>query len=86
MVSNEGWASSTREYDVLGNVLKQSFFGIDGKPTDPKVMVPEGLCRYDRWGNRILLIRKQVGVSRKANIILVENYYRKLILMRMRSL
>ncbi len=55
VVSNEGWASSTREYDVLGNVLKQSFFGIDGKPTDPKVMVPEGLCRYDRWGNRIYL-------------------------------
>lgn len=55
VVSNEGWASSTREYDVLGNVLKQSFFGIDGKPTDPKVMVPEGLCRYDRWGNRVYL-------------------------------
>lgn len=47
----EGWASTTREYDAQNRVVKQSFFGIDGKPTDPKVMVPEGFCGYDQWGN-----------------------------------
>lgn len=35
----------------MGYVVKQSFFGIDGKPTDPKVMVPEGFVEYDKWGN-----------------------------------
>lgn len=48
---NEGWSITTREYDAQNRLVKQSFFGIDGKPTDPDVMVPEGFCRYDKWGN-----------------------------------
>lgn len=51
VVCNEGWAITTREYDIQNRLIKQSFFGIDGKPTDPDVMVPEGFCGYDQWGN-----------------------------------
>ena len=52
---NEGWASSTYEYDYAGNITRQLFYGINGKPTDPKTMVPEGICRYDKWGNIIYI-------------------------------
>lgn len=52
---DEGWASASYEYDFAGQVIRQLFFGIDGKPTDPKTMVPEGMCKYDKWGNIIYL-------------------------------
>lgn len=55
VVCNEGWASSTRDFDALGRVIKQSFFDIKGNPTDPAVMVPEGFCKYDKWGNLVYL-------------------------------
>lgn len=51
--SKEGWSSSTYEYDALGNVTKQCFFGVDGKPTNPADMVPVGIAKYDKWGNRV---------------------------------
>lgn len=51
VLCKEKWAITTREYDEQNRVIKQSFFGIDGKPTDPSVMVPEGFCGYDQWGN-----------------------------------
>lgn len=51
----EGWSSSKYEHDNFGNVTKQSFFGVDGKPTDPSVMPPVGIAKYDKWGNMIYL-------------------------------
>ena len=51
----EGWASSTYEYNAMGLVIRQCFFGVDGKPTDPSVMVPIGICEYDKWGNMTYL-------------------------------
>lgn len=55
VVCNEGWHSSLFEYNAQGQVIRQLFFGLDGKPTNPKVMVPEGICKYDKWGNMIYL-------------------------------
>lgn len=54
-VCDEGWSKSTYEHNAQGKVIKQCFYGIDGKPTDPKVMVPVGICKYDKWGNMIYL-------------------------------
>lgn len=51
----EGWASSAYEYDYAGHITRQLFYGINGKPTDPKIMVPEGICQYDKWGNMTYL-------------------------------
>lgn len=51
----EGWSSSTQEYNAFGKVIKQCFYGLDGKPTDPKVMVPVGICEYDKWGNMVYI-------------------------------
>lgn len=50
---DEHWAISTYEYDVFGNVIKQCFFGADGKPTDPKVMAPVGIASYDKHNNMV---------------------------------
>lgn len=51
----EKWSSATYEFDTYGNVIKQCFFGIDGQPTDPQIMVPVGIARYDKWGNMIYI-------------------------------
>ena len=48
---NEGYATHKSEYDAMGRVVRQTYFDVDGKPTDPKKMVPEGLAGYDKWGN-----------------------------------
>ena len=53
--TNEGWSSSTKEYNNLGKIVKQSFFTVSGQPTDPKEMVPVGICSYDKWGNMTFL-------------------------------
>lgn len=66
---DEGWSSTTYEYDVFGNIIKQSFFGIDGKPTDPKNIVPIGIAKYDKWGNRIYVAAQ----DSKGNFILRSN-------------
>lgn len=55
ILGKEGWASSTYEFDAFGNIIKQCFFGIDGKPTDPKNMVPVGICKYDKHNNMIYI-------------------------------
>lgn len=47
----QGWASSDMEYDGLNRVVRQLFYDVDGKPSNPSVMVPEGICSYDKWGN-----------------------------------
>lgn len=51
----EGWASSTYEYNAMGKVVKQCFFDVNGAPTKPSVMVPVGVCEYDKWGNMIYI-------------------------------
>ncbi len=53
--SLQGWSSATYEIDVFGNTTKQCFFDINGKPTDPKDMVPVGIAKYDKWGNLIFV-------------------------------
>lgn len=55
MVCNGGWSISTYEYDNFGNVIKQCFFDVNGRPTDPSVMVPVGVCKYDKNNNMIYL-------------------------------
>lgn len=55
VVCNEGWHTSTYEYDAQGRITRQLFYGLDGKPTNPKIMVPEGVCKYDKWGNMIYI-------------------------------
>ena len=60
MVCEEGWSSSKYEYDNYGNIIKQSFFGVDSKPTDPSVMVPVGICKYNK-NNNIIYIAAQDG-------------------------
>lgn len=55
VLCSEGWYTSTYEYDAQGRIIRQLFYGIDGKPTNPKVMVPEGICNYDKWGNMIYI-------------------------------
>lgn len=52
---NEGWSKSTYETDAFGNITKQCFFDINGKPTKPSVMVPVGIAKYDKWGNQIYI-------------------------------
>lgn len=55
IAGKEGWASSTYEYDAFGNTVKQCFFGVDGQPTNPSVMVPVGVCSYDKHNNMVYL-------------------------------
>lgn len=55
---SQNWSSSSYEYDSYGNVIRQLFFDTNGDPTIPSVMVPEGICKYDKWGNRIYLAAK----------------------------
>lgn len=66
VVSNEGWHTSTYEYDAQGRIIRQLFYGLDGNPTNPKVMVPEGICKYDKWGNMIYL----ASCNGKGNLII----------------
>lgn len=49
------YSSSIFEYDMYGRVIRQFFYDKSGLPTDPKVMVPEGVVEYDKWGNIIYL-------------------------------
>lgn len=69
VVSKEGWHTSTYEYDAQGRVTRQLFYGLDGKPTNPKVMVPEGICKYDKWGNMIYI----AALDGKGNFIINPN-------------
>ena len=65
----EGWASSTYEYNAMGKVIRQCFFDTDGKPTNPSLMVPIGICEYDKWGNMIYI----AALDEKGNYIVNPN-------------
>lgn len=54
-VNNEGFATHRSEYNDLGQIIRQTFFDEFGKATDPKVFVPEGKVKYDKWGNVIYI-------------------------------
>ena len=43
----------TAQYDQYGRRVREFFYDKDGLPTDPKVMVPEAVCDYDKRGNQI---------------------------------
>lgn len=48
----EGYYATRKvEYDKYGRQIKNLFFDENGNPTNPRVMVPEGVCAYDKWGN-----------------------------------
>lgn len=51
----DGYHMMQKEYDKFGRVIKEQYFTKDKKPTNPKVMVPVGLCDYDKFGNMIFL-------------------------------
>ena len=36
-------------------LIRQLFYNENNKPTNPSVMVPEGVCKYDKWGNLIYI-------------------------------
>lgn len=56
----------TIEYDRYGRTIKNFYFDKDGIPTDPKVMVPEAVCDYDKWGNMIYV----ASCDGKGNLIM----------------
>jgi hypothetical protein len=35
----------------MSRIIRQTFYDENGQPTKPSVMVPEGLVKYDKWGN-----------------------------------
>lgn len=53
---NDGhYSIRTIEYDQYGRTIKNFYFDKNGIPTDPKVMVPEAACDYDKWGNIVFI-------------------------------
>ena len=54
-VGREGWAYATMENDAFGNITRQCFYGVDGKPTNSKRMSPVGIAKYDKHNNVVLL-------------------------------
>ena len=52
---DQPYAIQKNEYDVQGRVIRQLYFGIDGKPTEPEEMVPEGIIKYDKRNNIIYI-------------------------------
>ena len=64
---NDGdYSSRAIEYDQYGRMVKNFYFDKDGKLTDPKVMVPESVCDYDKWGNMIYV----ASCDGKGNLIM----------------
>lgn len=51
VISKEGYATHISEYDAMGRVIHQKYYDEKGRPTNPNIMVPEGFCGYDKWGN-----------------------------------
>ena len=45
------YAIHKSEYDNTGRVVRQTYYNEKGKLTSPAVWAPEGLCKYDQWGN-----------------------------------
>lgn len=52
---DEQYATHKSEFDNMGRVVHQRFYDEKGKPTVPSKMVPEGFCKYDKWGNMCYL-------------------------------
>lgn len=50
--------SIVSEFDVYGRVIRQLYYDVNGQPTNPKDMVPEGVVEYDKWGNQIYIASK----------------------------
>ncbi len=50
-IGNEGYAKMRNAFDVMGRLIRQTYYDVSGRPTSPEVMVPEGLVQYDKWGN-----------------------------------
>ena len=50
----EGYATHKSEYDIMGRIIRQTFYDEYEQPTKPPV-IPEGLVKYDKWGNMIYL-------------------------------
>ena len=59
------YASMACEYDMYGRVIKQFYYDKKGAPTDPKVMVPEAVIEYDKWGNIVYI----AAMDGKGNLI-----------------
>ena len=52
ILTRDGYAKYVRELDdVTNRVSRQLFYGIDGKPTSPDVLIPEKSYGYDKYGN-----------------------------------
>ncbi|MDD2961727.1 MAG: serine/threonine-protein kinase [Muribaculaceae bacterium] len=64
-LSQEGLAIMRHEYDKMNRLVRQTYFDASGNPTKPDVMVPEGLIKYDKWGN----INYVAAADGKGNLI-----------------
>jgi serine/threonine-protein kinase len=53
--SYDGYSSFKKEYDAMNRVTRELYFDVSGKPTSPEIMVPEGMVKYDKWGNMIYI-------------------------------
>lgn len=53
--SDGDYSSTSNEYDDFGRIIRQLYFDKDGLPTNPKVMIPEAICKYDKWNNMIYI-------------------------------
>jgi serine/threonine-protein kinase len=52
VVDNAGkYAVMKNEYDPIGRIIRQTYFDENGKLTPVPVHIPEGLIKYDKWGN-----------------------------------
>ena len=51
VLKKDGYATHRSEFDAMGRIIRQTYFDENGNPTNPSVMVPEGLIGYDKWGN-----------------------------------
>lgn len=69
VAKSEGYACHRSEFDAMGRIIHQTYYDENGKPTSDDVMVPEGFCRYDKWGNIIYL----AGGDGHGNIIIGRN-------------
>ncbi len=64
--SDGHYSSRTIEYDQFGRTIRNYYFDKDGVPTDSKVMVPEAVCDYDKWGNIVYV----ASCDGKGNLIM----------------
>lgn len=53
--SADGFAILRNEVNSLGYIVRQTYFDKNNNPTDPNNYVPEGIVKYDKWGNMIYI-------------------------------